>query len=69
MEYQSLLDCYSDGHFDSSKFLLARKKEHMNGSGHINDTPHDLMRDDDWGGEQSPITRREEEKKKAYDSC
>ena len=50
MEYQSFLDCYLDGHFDSSKFLLARKKEHMNEYGHINDTPHDLMCADDWGG-------------------
>ena len=40
MEYQSFLDCYSDGHFDSSKFILARKKEHVNKYGHINDTLH-----------------------------
>ena len=54
MEYQSLLEYYSDGHFDSSKFILARKKEHVNKYGHINDTPHDLKCADDWGGDDPP---------------
>ena len=69
MEYKSFLECYSDDHFDSFKLFLARKKEHVKKYSHINDTPHDLMFSDNWGGGRSPIARREEEKKEAYNSC
>ena len=64
MEYKSFLECYSDDHFDSFKLFLARKKEHVKKYSHINDTPHDLMFADNWGGGDPPFQEEKKKRKK-----
>jgi len=56
----SLLQCYTDGRFDASKFIQLRKREYDNDF----DASAELLSSDDWGENDPPTTKEKQKRQK-----